>query len=84
MATTPVCTHGMPSPASCTTCMDEIGLGPAPVEPVTVVGTFAAKFVGTCAAPSCRGEIWPGQRISRLSDDTYVHELCAAAAGVSS
>lgn len=71
-----ICSHGMPSPASCVECMYDDGLGAEPVAPLTVDGpAFAAKFGGDCTR--CHLVIHEGQRIVRLSDERYVHEGCA-------
>lgn len=71
------CTHGMPSPASCIDCMDE-GNMPPPERPtaVTVEVTFTARYNGGRNCPGCNLPILIGQRISRLSNDQYVHEGC--------
>lgn len=38
------CPHGMPSPASCLDCMDETGLGAAPVRRECVDGSTPARY----------------------------------------
>ena len=70
------CIHGMPSPASCLTCMEDEGLGAPPVPPVTVEYTFVAAFDGRC--DQCNDSIEPGDTIAKLSDGTYVCEECAS------
>lgn len=69
-----LCIHGMPTPASCVECMEETGLGVPKPEPVTIVATFGARYDGEC--PSCGLQIWTGQVVHRLSNDTYVHQGC--------
>ena len=70
------CPHGMPSPASCTDCMFDDGLGADPVAPLVGVGSpFEAKFPGPCTA-GCGYPIEAGEMIARMSDHTYQHAAC--------
>lgn len=72
------CPHGMPSPASCLTCMEDDGLGAPVVPPVTVEFTFTSKFDGKCR--KCGDETTAGDVIAKMSDDSY---RCLDCAGVS-
>lgn len=65
------CAHGMPSPASCVDCMDDDGLGAAPVPPLHVVVGLTARFPGRCMG--CDDDIHPDEALVKLSDDTYRH-----------
>lgn len=79
MTAIPPCTHGMPSPASCTTCMD---LGPvAPARRWQWDGrSFNAAHPGQCER--CDDQIVVGERIARedFGDERtrYVHIGCRA------
>lgn len=68
------CTHGMPSPASCVECMEDGNLPPAPRPTVTVDAVFIAYYAGHCR--TCNLPTRAGERIARLSNDTYVHAGC--------
>lgn len=68
------CVHGMPTPASCITCMEDDGLGVIVVARPTIEATFAARFDGHC--PGCSLPINTGQTIHKLSNERYVHEGC--------
>ena len=69
------CAHGMPSPASCVTCIEDGPVAPPTrSEPVTVVATFRARFDGQC--PGCNLPIVPGQIAHILSDERRVHQGC--------
>lgn len=70
-----LCPHG-DIEAACLDCLHEKPAGPAHrPEPVEVVARFVAKFPGDCRG--CGLAIHEGQRIARLSNDTYQHEECA-------
>lgn len=71
------CTHGMPTPAACVDCMDE---GPvAPPRRNTVPARegwpIGAAFAGHCAG--CNLPINVGDRIVRVSNNTWQHARCA-------
>ena len=69
------CSHGMPSPASCIDCMDDDGLGVAPVQPIEIAYTFtASRTAGRC--PVCDHKFHRGEALARTTDDTYLHERC--------
>lgn len=68
------CDHGMPSPKSCVTCMDEDGLGSDPVQPETVEYYFIAKFDGHCGI--CNLPTMTGTEIAKTTKDRYVHGDC--------
>lgn len=68
------CPHGYPNPLSCIDCMYEGDL-PANIPPKpTVVGRLTAGYDGWCR--KCDTAIETGDRIARLSDETYVHDAC--------
>jgi hypothetical protein len=71
------CTHGMPTPASCVTCMEDGNLPPAPrPEPDHVVATLRAQYEGQC--PSCNLPIQVGAIVHKLEpSERYVHTGCA-------
>lgn len=69
------CAHGMPTPASCVDCMDDIGIAPPPAPPVEVVFMFTAKFDGRCAR--CDDLTSPGEPIAKMTDDRYWCATCA-------
>lgn len=70
-----LCEHG-DIPAACLDCLDQKPVGPVDKPaPAHVVGIFAARFPGHCRG--CNLPIHEGQRIARLSDDTYRHEGCS-------
>jgi hypothetical protein len=70
------CSHGMPSPASCTDCMYEGELAPPPKPaPATIDSVFRASYEGQC--PGCDLPIDVGQRIARMSNGGYLHFDCA-------
>lgn len=71
------CPHGMPSPASCTDCMDE---GPVtrPRRWAKVAGPFPAQYDARCP---CGNAIEVGERIQRWDHGrdgptSYTHEGC--------
>lgn len=63
------CTHGMPSPASCTSCMEE---GNLPT--VETNGSRDAEFESRCTA--CSWLILAGERIGLDDSGQWVHEEC--------
>ncbi|HXH58441.1 hypothetical protein [Iamia sp.] len=71
------CTHGMPSPTSCVTCMEE-GPVAAPARWVLIGAPFLAGFAGSCER--CVRPYAPGMRIVREDlggqRTRYVHEEC--------
>lgn len=72
----PICTHGMPSPASCVDCMMDGPVGPLVEEHVreqTSVWT-TAKYDGRCAG--CGQPVDAGDRIGML-DVGWVGTCCA-------
>lgn len=75
MTTIHRCEHG-DIPAACLDCLEERPAGPAepPGPPAAPIGTFTARFPGHCQG--CNLAIHEGQRISRMTDDTYRHEGC--------
>ena len=84
--TAPVCPHGFPSLASCMTCMEDEGVGPAPTVELTIDRTFTAKFDGECG--SCRFPIHGSEnygqgahRVSLMSNGAYWHTACSKRLG---
>ena len=73
--TTATCAHGFPSPLSCIDCMNDEGVGAEPAPEVTVEFVFCARFASQC--PGCNLGIYEGERIAKLSNESYVHERCA-------
>jgi hypothetical protein len=73
---TAACSHGMPTPASCVTCMYEGNLAPAsPPAPEEAVGCqIVARHDGQC--PICDSGIHTGQLIVKTNRDRWVHRLC--------
>lgn len=70
------CTHGMPTPGSCIDCMDEGNLAPRKPDPKpTVEYVFEAQYPGSCGG--CDLPIDEGERIARMTDETYQHAACA-------
>lgn len=72
------CPHGYPSPASCLDCMEDDGIGAAPVPPPSTERgsrVFPAQHPGRCHG--CEFPITPGDRIVYMTDDTTRHEECA-------
>ncbi len=65
-----LCIHEL-GPGQCTVCLH--GLRPRQ-EPVTIDGTFNARYDGDCGG--CNLAIVPGQRIHQLSNGRYVHTGC--------
>lgn len=69
------CPHGMPTPASCTLCMEDGPVAPpSKNEPVTTLRVLTAKYEGQCDA--CDLPIIIGQTIRLLSNDQYIHAAC--------
>lgn len=66
------CPHGMPTPASCITCMEDGNVAVTRVEPEAVEYDFTAKFVSEC--PECDGAIHPGDPMVKT---TRGRSLCA-------
>lgn len=67
------CTHGMPTPGSCLTCMEDGNLPAAPRPlPDRIFSTFSARYDGTCAG--CDEPITVGDNVHRLEPSgRYVH-----------
>lgn len=67
------CPHGMPSPASCLTCMEDDGLGPPPAPPPPTVSSrsFTARHPGHCRG--CAFPIEPGEQVVYMDDQTLRH-----------
>lgn len=74
------CAHGMPTPASCIDCMDDDGLGAAPVEVEKVThGMAVSRHPLDC--PLC-GCVWPaGRRIWHTTLDRWVCHPCGSDLG---
>lgn len=84
MAQVATCPHDPRlTPGACVECMNEGNLPPAPKpEPVHVVGQpFAARFDGDCRG-GCNTPIYAGQRVVRMSNDTYRHAVCEGIRGL--
>lgn len=70
------CDHGMPTPGSCTDCMLEGNLPPAPKQPAEEVEySFRASRGGQCSG--CDLPIVAGVRVSKTTRGRFVHEECA-------
>lgn len=67
----PTCTHGMPTPAACVTCMEDGVMVPA--KQPKALRVFKAQYRGTC--DRCEGGIEPGEEIALLDTDEYVHAV---------
>lgn len=67
------CEHGMPSPASCVSCMEEVGLG-APERPASESPFVEARFNGT-RCRMCEGTIWVGDTIGAV-ESGWAHAGC--------
>lgn len=72
--TATTCDHGMPTPASCTTCMLDGNLPVARQQPETAVRTFTAQYAGQCT--ECNLPVVPGQLMTRTSRHRNVHQGC--------
>ncbi len=57
-----MCPHGMPSRASCVTCMED-GPVSTPATWARVGAIFPARYDGTC--PGCDKVIWPPDLVQR-------------------
>lgn len=69
------CIHGMPSPKSCVTCMEDYGVGPEPEAALPgFVHRFEALYAGLC--PGCDKRIEPGDTIVKATDDSYWCDRC--------
>lgn len=68
------CTHGFPSPAQCMTCIEDDGLGAAPVPPEKITHWFTARYDGQCTA--CDLPIRPGQPAASTTNDRTIHGSC--------
>ena len=73
------CVHGMPTPASCFTCMEDGVVTPERVEPETIDYTFEAQFDGEC--PVCESPTSAGERLAKTTRDRYVHPRCGRVKG---
>lgn len=74
--TTPVCTHGMPTPAACVECMEEGVFPPAPPPPTTAGAErsgpdIEARYDGHCRG--CNTAVHVGELICRTTHGTYEH-----------
>lgn len=68
------CQHGMPTPASCLSCMEGPVVDPRDTKPQAdrIASTFEARFEGQC--PTCDLPVYPGQIVHRLEPSgAYVH-----------
>jgi hypothetical protein len=74
---TTACSHGMPTPASCVTCMTDGNIEPPPRPPREEADSrpFPSRYDGDC--PACHLGIHVGQQIVHTTRDRYVHEDCA-------
>lgn len=64
------CPHGLDA-RWCSICLHGI---PKPEPAPTIEATFTARFDGYCQG--CHLPVSKGQRIHKLSNDTYRHEGC--------
>jgi len=72
------CTHGMPTPASCLDCMDEIGFGATPTAAERLEGPkMNARHEGLCGDPGCINLIAPGCTIHLTTLGRWVCSDCA-------
>lgn len=74
MTVTLTCTHGMPTPASCTECMFDGNL-PVAKRRHRVSRTVVAEHPGECRG--CAMPIRPGELISLVDDHYWSHQGCA-------
>lgn len=74
------CPHGMPSPKSCFSCMEDGPVEPPPrPEPARVIlGPFTARYQGKACA-GCGFGVEPGERIALWSDQAYRHDRARCA-----
>lgn len=70
------CTHGMPSPASCVDCMNDDGLGAAPIRPVEPAMSEPLSAIFGTRCPYCEEGIAVGDQIMLFSDGTWRHPGC--------
>lgn len=62
-----ICTHGMPSPASCVDCMDEGPVAPLATTVRTATHRIEAQYHGRCAADA-RHAVEPGDELGMVVD----------------
>lgn len=75
-----VCTHGMPSPASCVDCMQDGPVSapaPAPEQLLRAVRWLDARYDGQCARRPGH-EIEPGDRIGYVEGVGWCCDGCCA------
>ena len=65
------CKHGLPA-LTCAACRNPY----RPPGPPTIEHMFNARFAGHCSG--CNLPVVVGQRIARMSDETYLHDWCTA------
>lgn len=70
-----ICSHGYATPAACIDCMDDDGLGAAPVPPERFVRFITAQFDSQC--PACDLPIQEGQQIGLTTSERWIHQWCA-------
>ena len=68
------CEHG-DIRAACLDCLNETPAGREPKPVLVATSWFNAMYPGHCRG--CNLPIHEGQRVARLSNETYVHEGCA-------
>lgn len=69
------CPHGMPTPAACIDCMNDDGIGAAPIPPERADSqVILAIYDGHCAAGD--DEIRVGDEVVRSNRDRWVHQRC--------
>lgn len=69
------CPHEMPSPASCIDCMNDDGLGAAPIPPERADGqAILAIYDGHCLPGG--DPIRVGDEIVRTNRDRWAHTTC--------
>lgn len=65
------CPHGMGEPEWCSICLHGV-----PTTPISsVVAVFIARYPGRCSY--CQDDIYTGDRIASMTDDSYRHEECS-------
>lgn len=69
------CDHGMPTPSSCVSCMDEGNLPVPPRQRETVERYYVAKSDGHCTG--CDLPVTVGQHMVATSNLRVLHEWCA-------
>lgn len=73
------CTHGMPSPASCITCMEDGPVLPPRPDATQLLRAYRwiiARYEGRCACKHC--EVVPGDRIGDVPEVGWCCSECAA------